>query len=60
MWSVALMLNQSVEILKTKDTEENRTKRLEDFNYNDEEMAFMFLDLLKDIHFEGISVSFIV
>lgn len=59
MWALALTLNESVEMLKTKTFPDMRTRRLEDFTYDDQEMAHMFLDILKDIRFEGASVRFL-
>ncbi len=55
-WAVALMLNRSVDILKTKRFADGNTRRLEDFTYDDNEMALMFLDLFKDTDFPGVSV----
>ena len=56
-WAVALMLNKSVERLKTERFSDNRLRRLEDFTYDDHEMALMFLDSFKDMTFEGVSVG---
>ena len=56
MWAIGLTLNKSVEMLKTKTLSDVRTRRLEDFTYDDSDMANMFLDILKDIRFDGISV----
>ena len=55
-WAVALMLNQSVQMLKTKTFDDNRIRRLEDFTYDDNDMARMFLNLFEDTDFEGVSV----
>ncbi|XP_072030306.1 gamma-aminobutyric acid type B receptor subunit 2-like [Amphiura filiformis] len=54
-WAIALMLNRTIEILKTKVFVDGKTRRLEDFNYDDWEMARMFFDLLKLTDFEGMS-----
>ena len=56
-WAVALTLNKSAEILKTKQFSDNRTRRLEDFNYDDVEMGKLFFDLLAETDFIGATVS---
>ncbi|XP_072045198.1 gamma-aminobutyric acid type B receptor subunit 2-like [Amphiura filiformis] len=59
-WAVALTLNKSAEILKTKRFADNTIRRLEDFNYDDVEMGRMFFDLLAETDFIGATgpVSF--
>ena len=57
-WALAIMLNESVEVLKklylsVMDT----TRRLEDFTYQDEEMAKLFFNILNETRFEGLTVS---
>ena len=56
-WAVALMLNKSVEVLKEKVFSTGEKRRLQDFNYNDSEMAQLFLDMLNQTSFNGMSVS---
>ena len=51
-WAIALMLNQTAQTLS-----ENTTRRLEDFNYDDSEMAQMFFDTLNNTNFIGVTVS---
>ncbi len=55
-WAIALMLNKSAEVLKEKVFADGQTRRLEDFTYDDDEMAQMFFDLLKDSNFDGMTV----
>ena len=43
--------------LKTTRFADNITRRLEDFNYDDVEMAEMFFDNLNETNFIGITVS---
>ncbi|XP_038073128.1 uncharacterized protein LOC119741448 isoform X2 [Patiria miniata] len=60
-WAIALALNESAEILKTKTFEDGSTRRLEDFTYDDKEMSQVFFDSLDRINFYGTSgpVSFL-
>ena len=53
-WIIGLMLHDAAEKLKKLNT----SKRLEDFNYLDSEMKDLFFQLLADVQFEGVSVSF--
>ena len=55
-WAVALMLNKSVEVLKEKVFSNGEKRRLQDFNYDDSEMAQLFLDMLNETSFDGMSV----
>ena len=43
-WALALVLNQTVEELKTKVFRDGSMRRLEDFTYEDEEMALLFYE----------------
>ena len=52
VWTIALALNSSISIL-----EERGLGRLEDFTYDSVEMADVFTEAVKDVSFEGISVS---
>ena len=51
------MLNTSVEILKEMVFSDGLQRRLEDFTYDDSEMAEVFFKLLGESDFTGISVS---
>ena len=51
------MLNKSVEVLKEKVFSNGEKRRLQDFSYNDSEMAQLFLDMLSEVSFNGMSVS---
>ncbi|XP_072031852.1 gamma-aminobutyric acid type B receptor subunit 2-like [Amphiura filiformis] len=59
-WAIALMLNKSIEILDDMVFSDSKTRRLEDFTYDDEEMAALFFELLKETDFIGTTgpVSF--
>ena len=57
VWAVALMLNKSMEVLKDKVFADGGKRRLEDFKYDDTEMAQLFLDVLNKTSFDGMSVS---
>ncbi|XP_038071683.1 uncharacterized protein LOC119740441 [Patiria miniata] len=50
-WAIALALNKSVEVLKS----ERYGRRLEDFTYDDREMAELFFTLLNETEFDGVS-----
>ena len=52
-WAIALMLNQTAQTLS-----DNTARRLEDFNYDDSELAQMFFDTLNDTYFIGVTVSY--
>ncbi|XP_072030785.1 gamma-aminobutyric acid type B receptor subunit 2-like [Amphiura filiformis] len=54
-WLIALMLNKSVEVLKEKVFSNGKKRQLENFTYQDGEMAQMFLDLMNEIEFDGAS-----
>ena len=56
-WAVALMLNRCVDVLKTKMFADGTQRRLEDFNYDDGEMARLFFDLLNETEFIGLTVG---
>ncbi|XP_002736691.1 gamma-aminobutyric acid type B receptor subunit 1-like [Saccoglossus kowalevskii] len=58
VWSIALTLNQSIDILQNDANTTNR--RLEDFHYEDNSMRKVFMDVLENLNFEGVSgpVSF--
>ncbi|XP_022091351.1 uncharacterized protein LOC110979652 isoform X2 [Acanthaster planci] len=51
VWAIALALNKSVEVLKS----ERYGRRLEDFTYDDREMAELFFKLLNETEFTGVS-----
>ena len=55
-WAVALMLNRCVDVLKTKVFADGTRRRLEDYNYDDNEMAQLFFDLLNETEFIGLTV----
>ncbi|XP_070576464.1 gamma-aminobutyric acid type B receptor subunit 2-like [Ptychodera flava] len=55
VWTIALMLNETVRELETKIFSDNSTRRLEDFTYDDNEMAMIFLDKLSETRFIGTS-----
>ncbi|XP_041469544.1 uncharacterized protein LOC121419238 isoform X1 [Lytechinus variegatus] len=59
-WAVALMLNRSVEVMKNMTFSDGIPRRLENFTYEDEEMARLFFNLLNETEFTGITgpVSF--
>ena len=59
-WAIALMLNRSVGVLEHTVFSDNKPRRLEDFTYDDKEMAQVFFDLLKETDFTGATVSMIV
>ena len=59
VWAVALMLNKSMEVLEGKLFSNGEKRTLEDFNYDDFEMAQLFLDMLNKTSFDGMSVSFL-
>ena len=50
IWAIALALNNSIQELQIHG------KILTDFNYNDSKMGNIFLDQMKQIEFEGITV----
>ena len=54
-WAAALALHKTSEVLQTRT---NRTRRLEDFTYEDMEMGQIILNALNAISFEGMSVRF--
>ncbi len=56
-WSVALMLNKSVNVLKDTNFTDGEEHRLEHFTYQDSEMTQVFFRLLKETDFIGVSVS---
>ncbi|KAJ8044803.1 Gamma-aminobutyric acid type B receptor subunit 1 [Holothuria leucospilota] len=60
IWSVAMALNYSIEILKTKTFSDGRPRSLENFTHADDEMAEVFFSSLENVSFEGVSgpVSF--
>ena len=55
-WAIALMLNKATDVLKETTFSDNRTRRLEDFTYDDSEMADVFFNLLMETDFTGITV----
>ena len=55
-WAVALALNKTVETLKTTRFQDGLFRRLEDFTYDDQQMAEMILDALNSTSFDGVSV----
>ena len=59
-WAVALMLNTSVAVLKEMMFLDGRKRRLEDFTYDDSEIAELFYKLLGETVFTGVSVSVII
>ncbi|XP_072043995.1 gamma-aminobutyric acid type B receptor subunit 2-like [Amphiura filiformis] len=54
-WVAALTLNKSDEILKTKIFENGEKRRLDDFTYDDQEMAQIFFDTMAETDFDGFS-----
>ncbi len=54
-WAAALALHKTSEVLQART---NRTRRLENFTYDDMEMAQIILDALNTTAFEGVSVGF--
>ncbi|XP_038069217.1 uncharacterized protein LOC119738403 [Patiria miniata] len=54
-WAIALTFNKSVEVLKTKRFSDGSFRRLEDFTYDDKEMAELFFNLLNETEFKGVS-----
>ena len=56
VWALALMLNRSVEILKTYDFDDDKRRCLEDFDYGNREMSRLFFELLNETEFMGLSV----
>lgn len=58
IWSVAMALNYSIEVLKTKMFSDGRPRSLENFTHSDHEMAEVFFSSLENVSFEGVSVSF--
>ncbi|XP_072030641.1 gamma-aminobutyric acid type B receptor subunit 2-like [Amphiura filiformis] len=58
-WAIALMLNRSSEVLKNKVFANGKKRRLEEFTYDDWEMASLFLDLLNETDFTGMSGNII-
>ena len=57
VWAVALMLNKTAEALEEKTFTYGETRRLENFNYDDREMADIFFDIMQQTNFSGMSVS---
>ena len=57
VWALALMLNRSVEVLKTNEFEDGTKRKLEDFTYEDREMMLLFFDLLNETDFIGLTVD---
>ena len=50
VWAAALTMNRSIDIMKAKG------KRLEDFDYKDNEMAQIFKQVMSNLSFIGMSV----
>ncbi len=57
VWTIALALNRTNEILKSSRVSDGRMRRLEDFTYDDKEMANIMLDSLANVSFFGVSVN---
>ncbi|XP_077992097.1 gamma-aminobutyric acid type B receptor subunit 2-like [Glandiceps talaboti] len=55
VWAIALMLNETLQVLESKIFSDNSTRRLEDFNYDDNEMAMIFFEKLSESNFIGTS-----
>ncbi|KAJ8044815.1 Gamma-aminobutyric acid type B receptor subunit 1 [Holothuria leucospilota] len=55
VWSVALALNETMNILKTSPLEDGSFKTLEDFTFDDKEISKIMLQELNAVHFEGVS-----
>ncbi|XP_072030730.1 gamma-aminobutyric acid type B receptor subunit 1-like [Amphiura filiformis] len=55
VWAVALMLNKTAKALEEKTFLNGETSRLENFTYEDSEMAKMFFDILQQTIFFGMS-----
>ncbi|XP_072048302.1 gamma-aminobutyric acid type B receptor subunit 2-like [Amphiura filiformis] len=60
VWAIALALNKSRVALDTTTFPDGRLRRLEDFTYDDKEMAMIFLESLAQVSFLGVTgpVSF--
>ena len=56
VWALALMLNRSVERLETTPFDDGKKRKLEDFTYEDGNMTAIFLNLLNDTDFIGLTV----
>ncbi|XP_033638560.1 uncharacterized protein LOC117299207 [Asterias rubens] len=59
-WAMALALNKTAQILKTKRFKDGTFRRLEEFTYDDIEMSKVFFDAIDETNFYGTSgpVSF--
>lgn len=55
-WAIALMLHESVEVMREWVFPDGTRRRLEDFTYGDSEMTQIFLHLLSKTDFIGVSV----
>ncbi|XP_071510584.1 gamma-aminobutyric acid type B receptor subunit 2-like [Diadema antillarum] len=53
VWAIALMLNRTASALQTSSSD--RWKRLEDFNYDDNELGRLFFDNLNTTEFRGVT-----
>ena len=56
VWALALMLNRSAELLKTKIFKDGSKRKLEDFTYEDREMMLLFFDVMNETQFLGLTV----
>ncbi|XP_072048089.1 gamma-aminobutyric acid type B receptor subunit 2-like [Amphiura filiformis] len=54
-WATGLMLNKSAQELVGKVFADGKKRRLEDFSYEDSEMLEIFIDILNQTDFEGMS-----
>ena len=57
LWAVALMLNKTCEVLQQRVFANGEKRRIEDFTYDDYEMAQVFFESLQETNFYGMSVS---
>ena len=56
VWAYVLMLNRSIEVLKTRVFKDGSKRKLEDFRYDDHEMMLVFSDLMNQTDFVGLTV----
>ncbi|KAJ8044508.1 Gamma-aminobutyric acid type B receptor subunit 1 [Holothuria leucospilota] len=57
IWAIALMLNQSSAIMEAGGLTDGSSRNLEDFNYDDKEMAQLFFKVFQNLRFQGATVS---
>ena len=57
VWAVALMLHKTAKALEEKTFVNGEARRLENFTYDDWEMANMFFRIMQQTNFSGMSVN---